>query len=76
MQNPSAQIQTFYCRKNIIGGSKILDVLENWSSNTINFIDLSRNKLNEKNSKVLLEYARNNIAIEQIILTDNVLVNA
>ena len=60
----------------MIGGSKILDVLKNWSSNTINFIDLSCNKLNEKNSKVLLEYARNNIAIEQIILTDNVLVNA
>ena len=38
-------------------------------------MDLSNNNLNEKNAKVLLEYVRNNITIENIILNGNVLVN-
>ena len=39
-------------------------------------LDLSSNKLSEQNSLILLEYARDNVIVEQIQLLKNVHVNA
>ena len=75
IQSNECRVRTFHCRKNLIGGSKIDDVLNN-RSNHLQVLDLSRNRLNDTNGLALESYARENVSIERITLDKNMEVSA
>lgn len=46
IQSKNSVLETFHCRKNLVGGSKINDVLNSRSLH-LKILDLSQNKLND-----------------------------
>ena len=63
VQSEDSKINTFHCRKNMIGGPRLDSVL-NFRSRHLSVLNLSQNKLTENNSEILLQCANENVFIE------------